>query len=73
MRGLPVVELISVVVSCDDVQQEDVFRFRVQSGNAELHLWEHLSGIGILIELNLPLKSIDYNLGNLNEIKIIIL
>lgn len=40
---LPVVELISVVVCCDDVQQEDVFCLRVQSGDAELHLWEHLS------------------------------
>lgn len=37
-------ELISVVVGCDDVQQEDVFRFRVQSGDAEFHLWKHLSG-----------------------------
>lgn len=49
VRGLPVMELISVVVSCDDVQQEDVFRFRVQSGHAELHLWEHLSGIVMLV------------------------
>lgn len=41
--GLPVVEFISVVVSCDDVQEEDVFCLRVQTGDAELHLWEHLS------------------------------
>lgn len=40
---LPVVELISVVVGCYDVQQEDVFGLRVQSGDAKLHLWEHLS------------------------------
>lgn len=43
-RPLPVVELVSVVVRCDDVQQEDVFGLRVQSGNSELHLREHLPG-----------------------------
>lgn len=40
---LPVVKLISVVVCGDDVQQEDVFGLRIQTGDAELHLWEHLS------------------------------
>lgn len=40
---VPVVELISVVVSGYDVQQQDVFCLRVQTGYAELHLWEHLS------------------------------
>lgn len=40
---VPVVELISVVVCCYDVQQEDIFGLRVQSGYAELHLWKHLS------------------------------
>lgn len=40
---LPVVELISVVVGCDDVKKKDVFRLRVQTRDAKLHLWEHLS------------------------------
>lgn len=40
---LPVMEFISVVVCCDDVQEEDVLCLRVQTRDAELHLWEHLS------------------------------
>lgn len=56
VRGLPVMKLISVVVGCDDVQKKDVFRFRVQPGHAELHLWEHLSAIGISFYLNRPFK-----------------
>lgn len=40
---VPVVKLISVVVSGYDVQQQDVLCLRVQTGYAELHLWEHLS------------------------------
>lgn len=40
---LPVVELISVVVCGYDVQQEDVLCLRVQTGDAEFHLGEHLS------------------------------
>ena len=41
---LPVVELVSVVIRGDDVQQEDILGLRVQSGNSELHLREHLPG-----------------------------
>lgn len=35
-------KLVSVVISCHYIQQQNVFRFRVQTGNAELHLWKHL-------------------------------
>lgn len=43
-KALPVVELISVVVSSDDVEQKDVLRLCVQARYSELHLWKHLSG-----------------------------
>ena len=35
-------KLVSVLISCDDVQQENVFRARVKTGHSELHLREHL-------------------------------
>ena len=35
-------ELVSVVVCSDDVQQEDVLSFGVQARQTELHLREHL-------------------------------
>lgn len=38
----PVVEFVTVVVCGDDVQQQDVFGFEVESGHPELHLGEHL-------------------------------
>lgn len=44
VRPLPVVELVSVVIRGHDVQQQDVLGLRVQSGNSELHLREHLPG-----------------------------
>lgn len=43
-KPLPVVELVSVVVRGDDVQQEDVLGLGVQTGNSELHLRKHLPG-----------------------------
>lgn len=47
-RPLPVVELVSVVIRGHDVQQQDVLGLRVQSGNPELHLREHLPGTDTL-------------------------
>ena len=42
MKKLPVVEFVSVIISGDDVEEEDVFRFVIETRNAELHLREHL-------------------------------
>lgn len=35
-------ELVSVVISGDNVQQKDVLGLGVQTGNSELHLRKHL-------------------------------
>lgn len=35
-------KFVSVVVGRDNVQQQNVFRFSVQPGDSELHLWKHL-------------------------------
>lgn len=35
-------EFVSVVISSYDVQQKDVFRFGIQTGNSKLHLRKHL-------------------------------
>lgn len=40
--GIPVVEFVAVIISGDNVQQEDVLGFRIKTGDAELHLREHL-------------------------------
>lgn len=41
-KPLPVVEFVSVVIGGDDVQQKDILRLGVQTGNSELHLRKHL-------------------------------
>ena len=50
---VPVVEFVSVVVGGDDIQQQDVLGFGVETGHTELHLREHLSATthGNAIEL----------------------
>lgn len=42
MWPIPVVELISTVISRHDVKQQDVLRLRVQSGDSKFHLRKHL-------------------------------